>query len=436
MASVYPETKSFLFTFFSHITGREVVDSSGNVVGKLFDVVVVTSEIYPKAIEIVINRGFFKRSYAYVPWTALAEFNEQVRLTIKGTALKFSRLKEARAEISLRRDILDQQVVDTFNRRVVRVNDLHLLKVGLDLMVAHIDIGFKGLMRRLGFNRIADFLVKLIAPNSSYLKKENFISWKYVQILSLNPASSNLKVSVPYRQFSQIHPVELSEIIADLDPNQKLALFRALETETQAKVFVDIESETQKFLVQGMVIDELARLVAILPSDEAADFLDLVPKKMVEQLLARLETGRAKKLSTLLGYASDSAGGLMTTEFIAVPASLPVKEVLERVKESNLRSEMIYYVYIVDETNRLVGSTTLKRLLAAHPDDNVLATSQPKTAAVHLNDEVKEVAFLIEKYRLFALPVIDNDRILQGIITVDDILEQLLALIWRRRSRL
>lgn len=138
----------------------------------------------------------------------------------------------------------------------------------------------------------------------------------------------------------------------------------------------------------------------------------------------------------MLGYASDTAGGLMTTEYIDISNKAIVKDVLAKVKESNLKSEMIYYVYITDEKNHLVGSTTLKRLLAANPEESVLVSSLPKTAAVHLDDDVKEVAFLIEKYKLFALPVIDNERVLQGIITVDDILEQLCSLVWRRRSRL
>lgn len=436
MATPYSETKSFIFTFFSKIMDREVVDNSGNLVGKVFDVLAETSEIYPKAVELIIKRGFLNRRYAYVPWSFVAEIDGYVRLKKDGQSLKFLKLKEPGAEISLRHDILDQQVVDTYNRRVVRVNDLHLLKVGMDLMVAHIDVGIKGLIRRVGFSCIIDFLVSIFSKNSKYLEKEDFIPWKYVQILSVNPANRNLKVSVPYQQFSKIHPVELSEIITDLDTEQKLVLFKAIDIETQAKIFDEIDGETQKFLIEGMNINEIARLIAILPTDEAADFLDQIPKKMVEQLLGMIETGRARELSTLLGYESDSAGGLMTTEYIAVLETMPVKDVIAKIMESNLRSEMIYYVYILDEKNHLVGSTTLKGLLSANPDDNVIVTSLPRTVDVHLNDGVKEVAFLIEKYRLFALPVIDDEDVLQGIITVDDILEQLLSLIWRRQSRL
>jgi CBS domain-containing protein len=434
MATIYPDGKSFNFTFLSKILGLDVIDKKGNFVGKVFDILATSVEVYPKAAELVIKRGFLNSKFANVAWVAVVEMNNQVRLNVSERELKFGRLKDPRIEISLRRDLLDQQVVDTFNRRVVRVNDLHILKVGLDIMVAHIDIGMRGLIRRLGFNRLADFFLGLIAPRSSYFKKENFISWKYVQVIAVSKASPSVKVSMPYNQISNIHPVELGEIIVDLGPEQKMALFKGLDPETRARVFSDLDPETQKFLVTGLELHENAQFIALLPSDEAADFLDLIPKEMVDQLFNLMDAGRAKKLSTLLGYASDTAGGLMTTEYIAVPQTLSVRDVLARIRESNLKSEMIYYVYILDEHARLIGSTTLKRLIAADPDDNIQIVSFPKTATVHLDDDVKEVAYLIEKYRLYALPVVDQNHMLQGIITVDDILEHLLPLIWRKEN--
>ena len=437
MERSYSDAKKFIFTFYSDILESDVIDNAGNVVGKVHDVHSVVTEIYPKAVELVIKRGFLAHEYAVVSWSSLEEIDGQVRLKINEKNLKFVKSIQTKNEISWCYDLLDQQVVDTHNRRVVRVNDLHLLKIGMDLMVAHIDIGMRGIVRRLGWTGVIDSLVSIFRKNSLYLRNENFISWKYVQVLSVNPASSTLKVSVPYSEITKIHPVELSEIIKDLDPDEKVALFKALNLETKAKVFEDLDLDTQHFLMSGMETNDIAKLITLLPTDEAADFLDHLPKENVNQLLSMLESGRAKKLSTLLGYESDTAGGLMTTEYIAVAEKSTVKDVLEKVKSSALKSEMIYYVYIVDEKNHLLGSTTLKRLLSCNPDDPVMGTALPKTAIVHLNDDVKEVAFLIEKYRLFAMPVADDDNVLQGIITVDDILEQLLALVWKdHESRL
>jgi len=435
MDPIYPEGSSFNFTYFSRLMGREVVDQSGAYIGKAYDILATQAGIYPKAVELLINRGFIRQRFATVPWVTLVEINNRIRLNIKRRAIKFGKLKDPRIEISLRRDVLDQQVVDTSNRRVVRVNDLHLLKVGMDLMVAHIDIGLKGILRRLGLKSFFDLSASFF-KNSSYVKKENFISWKYIHIISVNKANHNVKVSMPYDQISGIHPSELSEIILDLGSEQKLALFRGLDVEIQAKLFTEIDDGTQKFLIQGMEMKENARLLAALPSDEAADFLDNFPEETVVQLLSMIDAGRAKKLTALLGYPGDTAGGLMTTEYISVSKMLSVGDVLVRVKESNLKSEMIYYVYVVDENNHLVGSTTLKKIIAANPGDNILVHSATKIAAVHINDGVKEAAFLIEKYRLYALPVIDENRVLHGIITVDDILEHLINLVWHRKTRI
>jgi magnesium transporter len=434
MAEIYPDGKSFNFTFLSKILGMDVIDKKGNLVGKAYDILTSTSEVYPKAVELVIQRGLLKRRYAQVAWLTVNELNHQIRLNVGERELKFGRLKDPRIDISLRRDILDQQVVDTFNRRVVRVNDLHLLKVGLHLMVAHIDIGMRGLVRRLGFSRLSEFIVRLIYPRSNYLAKENFISWKYVQVIAVSKASPSVKVSMPYNQIASINPVELSEIIADLGPEQKNALFTGLDSKTRARVFSDLDPETQKFLIQGLATADIAQLIALLPGDEAADFLDLIPKETVDQLLNLMDAGRAKKLSTLLGYAHDTAGGLMTTEYIAVPQTLSIRDVLTKVRESSLKSEMIYYVYVLDEKNRLIGSANVKQLLTGAPDDNVRIVAVPHPVSVHVDDDVKGAAFLIEKYRLYALPVVDHEQVLQGVITVDDILEHILPLIWRKEN--
>ena len=426
----------FAFLFFSDLKGAEVVDSSGNVVGKVWDITMVPSEIYPKAVEFVMKSGWIRPAFAYVPWSDVAECGRHLRLRIPGKQIKFGPPKEARVEISLLKDVLDQQVVDTYNRRVVRVNDIHLLKVERNLMLAHVDVGVRGMVRRLGYRRLLDAVVALFPRRAAALKKDNFISWKYVQILSVNPSNRTLKVALPFAQFSSLHPVELSDILTDLDPEEKSVLFKALDIETKAKVFANMDGATQQFLIQGMDGPELARLISMLPSDEAADFMEQIPKEMVDQLLGRLDMKQAKKLSTMLGYAGDEAGGLMTTEYLAVPETCTVREVLDRIRTSPLLGEMNYYVYIVDAQHHLLGSTTLKRLLSAGPDDTVAKSVLPKTTSVLVTDDVKQVAILIERYRLYALPVVNEEKILQGIITVDDILEHLIALVWRDQSPL
>jgi magnesium transporter len=174
----------------------------------------------------------------------------------------------------------------------------------------------------------------------------------------------------------------------------------------------------------------------VIPSDEATDFLEKLPKNTVGQLLALMENIHSKRLSQLLGYSSDSAGGLMTTDFIAFAKDTAVELVLKQIKERSFKSEPAQFVYIVDEANHLVGSTNLRRLILADPRDPVQKTAFPKMYFVHLDSEVKEVAYLMEKYKYYAIPVVDDSNVLQGIITVDDILTQVISIAWRRLKRI
>ena len=180
---------------------------------------------------------------------------------------------------------------------------------------------------------------------------------------------------------------------------------------------------------------EAAAIVTSMSSDEATDLLSNLPRGTVENILTLMESDRAKKLSTLLGYSSDSAGGLMTTEFVSLPESMSIESAIEYVKNQTREFDTVPYVYAVDEKHKLEGVTTIRKLLFADPKDTVLKTVFPATIYVHLHDSVKEVAFLMEKYKISAIPVVDENKILHGIITIDDILSQVVAIAWRKRPR-
>ena len=176
--------------------------------------------------------------------------------------------------------------------------------------------------------------------------------------------------------------------------------------------------------------------MAYMSSDEATDLLERLPQDTVKNLLTLIESGRAKKLSTLLGYSSDSAGGLITTEFISLPESMTIGSAIDYIKTHTNEFEIVTYIYITDDKHHLKGVTTIRRLLMAEPSDNILKAVFPKTLSVSLNKSVKEVAYIMDKYRISAIAVVDEDKVLQGIITVDDILSQVISIAWRRRPRI
>jgi len=426
-----------MFIYLSHIMDTAVVDKNEQFIARVYDIVVKPTEVYPQSHSLIIRRGFINRKYAVVAWSDVLKLDDkEIRLKIDKSKISFSEKHNNKEELTLRRDILDQQVVDTYNHKVIRVNDIHLLKVDHSLMAAHVDISTRGLLRRLGFEKIIDFCVKLFNKNSSYLKTEQLISWKYIHPLSINPVSMTIKVDAPHKQFSMIPAADLGEIFLDLNIKYQIALFKSLELSTKAKIFMNIDFRTQKSLIEDLEPKEVVEILNNIPSDEATDFLEKLPRDKADVLLNLMESKQSKKLSQLLGYSSDSAGGLMVTEYIAFLKDTTIESVLNQIKERIFKVEPVQFVYIIDENNHLIGSTNFRRLMLANPKDSIQIAAFPKTYFVHLDSSVKEVAYLMDKYKYYAIPVVDDNNILQGIITVDDILSQVISIAWRRLKKI
>lgn len=412
-----------MFIYFSELMERPVIDNKGELAGKLYDIIVKPSEVYPISSSLVIRKGFPNRKYAVISWLDILEIDKkEIRLKVEKKKIIFKDTHDNKEELALRRDILDQQVVDTYNHKVIRVNDIHLLAFDHSLMIAHVDISARGLLRRLSFEKALNFM----------LKKEYLISWKNIQPLSVNPASMTIKINVPSKQFSLIPAADLGEIFLDLNIKHKTALFKSLDLNTKAKVFLGIDFKAQKSLIEDLEVKEAVDILNAIPSDEATDFLEKLPKDAIDKYLSLMESKQSKKLSQLLGYSSDSAGGLMVAEYMAFAKETTVEAVLVQIKERAFKIEPAQFVYIIDENNRLVAATNFRRLILANPQDPVIKAAFPKTYSVHLNSSIKEVAYLMEKYKYNAIPVVDNNNCLQGIITVDDVLTQVISIAWRR----
>jgi len=426
-----------MFVYFSYFMDKPVIDSNGAWAGELYDIIVKPSEVYPQSSGLVIRKGYLNRKYAVINWSDIENIiSKEINLKIDGSKLTFREKHNNKEELTLRRDILDQQVVDTHNHKVIRVNDIHLLKVDHCLMLAHVDISLRGLVRRLGFEKVVDFSLALFNKNAKYLKTEHLISWKHIQPLSVNPVSMTIKINVPQKQFSNIPAADLGEIFLDLNIQNQIALFKSLDSNTKARIFMNIDFKAQKSLIEELEHKEVAEILNSIPSDEATDFLEKLPRAMAEQFLSLIESKQAKKLSQLLGYSSDSAGGLMTAEYLAFTKDTATESVLKQIKERAFKVEPAQFVYIVDENNHLIGSTNFRRLILANPTEPIQKASFPKTYFVRLNSSVKEVAYLMEKYKYYAIPVVDENHVLQGIITVDDILSQVISIAWRRLKKI
>lgn len=428
---------SKMFIFFSQLMDKQVCDKNGHVIGEIYDIVVKPSQVYPLSDSLIIRKGFPNRKYAIINWQNIEKLGiEGVTLKIEKENIQFSESHDEKKELTLRRDILDQQVVDTHNHKVIRVNDVHLLSVDNTLMIAHVDIGSRGIIRRLGFEKWVDLIIKLLNPKAKYLSVEHLISWKHIQPLTINPVSMTIKIDVPQNNLANIPAADLGDIFLDLSIKHQTALFKSLNLTNKTKIFTNIDFKTQRSLLDEMNDFEISELLNNIPSDEATDFLEKLPREKTKHILNLIENKYSKRLSQLLGYSGDSAGGLMTTEYIAFTKDSLVEDVLKQIKERKFKSEPAQFIYIIDQEHHLIGATNFRRLILANSSEPILNSVFPKTYFVHLDSSVKEVAYLMEKYKYFAIPVVDENNTLQGIITVDDILSQLIAFAWRRLKRI
>jgi magnesium transporter len=426
-----------VFVYFSQLLNLPIVDKNGVSLGILFDLAVQTDQVLPQACTLFLKAGKIKSRISSLPWEEVAEITDDaIRLKRENAAPVWVRDLNGVDSLTLRRDVLDQQVVDTYNHKVVRVNDVHLLTLGGCLLIAHVDISGRGLLRRLGFEKAVDAFVRLFRPRAHYLTAEHLISWKYIHPLALNPGSMTIKIDAPQKKLATIHAADLADIFIDLPLTQQIGFFMSLETEMRAKIFMNLDFKIQNAMAEELDDGELARLLQQMPPDEATDFLEKTAERRRNRLLTIMGGSSSRRLSQLLGYASDSAGGLMTSDFLAVNGDTTVARVIDLIRERKNKLEAVQYVYIVDTSMHLLGTTNYRRILLAAPSDPIGRLQLPKTYFVHPDSSLKEVAYLMEKYKYNAIPVVDERQVIQGIITVDDILEQLIAIAWRRMKRI
>lgn len=422
-----------LFLFLSEILDNPVVDLHGEIVGKLYDIPMKVSEeeIYPRSRGLMIYRGFGQREFAYVRIEDVKEIDNAIKLKIPSEKIAFLKTRPSH-EFTLRHDILDRQVVDTENRKVVRVNDAHLLRVDNHLYLAHVDVGMRALVRRLQWTFAVDFFVKIFFPRSAYLTQEEFIPWKNTHVFTSDRQKNVLRLDVARQKLAQIPPTDLADIMQDLDIFGKLALFKSLDVGLQRKVFTDLATQEKQDLIDHIDDKEAAHLIENIPADEATDLLMTFPKDIVLRLMRHMETKQSKKLRKLLGFAKDSAGGLMTTEYLYLDQNATVGDVLNLVKNNVNYPGNIHHIYIVDDFHRLVGMTSIRRFIHLAPQTPVMETCFPKKVFVRTSDGMEEIALLLEKYKFTSIPVLSDDDVLQGAVTMDDVMEALISIAWTK----
>lgn len=421
-----------LFTYFSDILGRRVYDTRRRCIGELWDVSMqLNNEVFPRAKSVIVRKRGAFNFFAEIVMDDVTVEEDAIYLNAQTPKVVFQR-ETVRSEFSISRDILDQQVVDVHDQKVVRVNDVHFLCVDGQLYLAHVDVGLRGLVRRLGWTALVDAFVTLLSSKSPYLTQESFVSWKNAQVLTLGRTKNVLRLDVARQKLARIPPTELAEIMEDLDIFEKVSLFKSFKADLQHKIFTDMAPQEKIELIEQFSDKEAVHLLENIPADEATDLLLNMPKEKTREWMRLMQTKTSKQLRKLLGFEKDSAGGLMTTEYLCVPKEATVGEAMALIKNNTEYPGNIYNIYLVDKKHRLLGMTSLRRFLNCAQEVPLEETCYPKNIFVRTDDGVEEVALLVEKYKFSSIPVLDDADVLQGVITSDDVMEELISLIWKK----
>ena len=400
------------FYFFSEFLNRKVCNASGQRVGKIMDLVAERAEPYPMIIGMMVRTRGRK---TYLPWEKIVHIEPQLTLPEKELIDLKTSLPE-KDIILLREEVMDKQIVDTFGAKVVRVNDLHFLRVDSRLRLVHVDVGFRGLMRRVGWEKLVDQALRWFF---SYVLPNQFISWKYVQLLS---GSGLLHLSVSQKKLSHLHPADLADIIEDLSGRDRSAIFHALDAETAAETLEEIDPKIQKALIETIPVEKASDIVEEMSPSDAADLLGDLTEERAEEILEGMEQERAEDLRELLVHPDETAGGLMTTAYLSLTPGDTIETAIGRLKAEAQNLDIMDYIFIVDEGEILQGVVSIRDLLTAHPHQTLAQIQPARVVSVKLDEDQNEVVEAFTKYGFRALPVVDEEGHLKGVISFRSVL--------------
>lgn len=323
-------------------------------------------------------------------------------------------------------NVMDKQIVDMYGRKVVRVNDVKLAMISSGMIVVAVDVGIEGLLRRLG---IAKSIKSISNPIWEKIPS-NLIAWTDVE--AFNFTNLGLKLSTSYTRLSTLHSSDLADIIEDLDRETQAAIFASLDEDKAADVLEELETDVQISVLKSMSVENAADILEKMPADEAADILDEMEENRAEELLQEMEEEASEEIRELLEYDDNAVGSLMATDFISFRHTETVNDVLLEMRKQKPESDIIYYLYILDEEGKLSATVSLRDLVISEPETKISEIMNPKIIFVHDTDDIRSLAEIISKYNLLAIAVVDKNMVMVGTVIIDDVVHDLLRI--RRRK--
>lgn len=413
--------------FYSQLDNVPVIDRLERPIGRVVDVLLNLGEQFPRVSGLLLRTDEGKQK---VLMMAEIDLIGPQFVATQSTRDRLVLADLRPNDILMKKNILDQQVVDTAGAKVLRVNDLKLAKVGSDIRLIAADVGFRGLVRRLG---VEGFL-KALNGVFRFKVPEKLIGWNYVQLLEKDLARG--QITIPQKKVEDLHPSDIADIISHVHTEKRSAIFASLSDKTAAEALHELEPKIQAMLLTTVDTKKALGILNKMPVDESADVLGDIPPEKCEELLRLMGPKKSQAIQKLMKHPEQTAGGLMTTEFLSIPEDMTAEQVIDKLREQAPGAETIYYLYVVNPAGVLVGVLSLRGLIVAAPQTSVFQIMMKSVITVGPEANQRSVADVISKYNLLAVPVVDGEGKILGIITVDDVIDFILPPIARRKRQM
>jgi sporulation protein YlmC with PRC-barrel domain/CBS domain-containing protein len=404
--------------YLTELLGLKVFDLKGRKIGVVKDAALV-----PLIDPVRVDRYLIGAGGSWLT----VRYDQVQSISIAGIRLRDENLTPYHSDeymLRMTRDLLDQQIIDAQGHKVVRVNDVTFEQrrdpEGDQLRVLEVDIGIRSIFRRLWQGILPPLMVRKlqtrIAPHS--------IRWEFCNILEPDP-QRRLRLNISNRLLEDMHPADLADIVEDLSPQDREAIFENIDSEVAAEALSEVDPEIQASILESLETETAADIVEEMSPDQAADVLAELEEETSEEILEEMEQEPKTEVEELLEFDEDTAGGMMNTEYVALPETATVADALTALKAQEELLETLNTIFLVGPGESLKGTLPLARLFlheGATPLTSLTAETLISAPVTEHQDRVTE---LFDKYNLLTLPVVSEDGKLTGVITADDIISVL-----------
>src|SRR6184192_4667585 len=407
--------------YATELMGVKTYDVQGNYVGRVREFFIEPAEAPNRISHFLLSRGHFQPLVAKHNQVASVS-DGKIRLNVGEKALEIYQPNES--WLAVQKDLLDQQIIDTRGRKVVRVNDVDLTPFrtngNVELRLSQVDVGLPGAVRRLLQGVVPP---KVIRKLQSKLP-QGAIRWEFVNLVEPDPMR-RLKLRITHEKLEDLHPADIAEIMEDLSAAERQGIIASLDEETAAAVLAELDERLTTQIVEKLDPEKAADILEEMAPDAAADLLADLPKETSEELLEEMPGREAEEVRELLEFDPATAGGMMNTEFVFVSENATRDEVLEWLRKQDHNHDQLDTIVLLDDKAQYSGVVPVVRMLLAVPGERLAALKMEPLVSLPPEADEKEVFQLFDKYNLRMLTVVDKDKRPVGAITVDDVVSRL-----------